>query len=206
MDQRFAPRGIAEPLTQNIWEDIRHAGIDELYSCIHGTANGARAECADSFIDGNDAANFGGVRLTVAEHFELRVDHFESRGAHFVDFGFAVKDELLPGFEAAFEIAAVKEFAGKEAAGGILYEQMIDGVVGELIRDSLAAHHARANRVCAGRLDVFDIRELDSVFVAERQVGEQVLKRMNAALGEKFGALRADAFDHAHFGCQAQRH
>jgi hypothetical protein len=29
---------------------------------------------------------------------------------------------------------------------------------------------------------------------------------VNAALGEKLGALRADAFDHAHIGCQAQCH
>ena len=107
----------------------------------------ARAEGADGFVDGNDAADFGGVRLAVAEHLELGIDHFEARGAELIDFGFAVKDELLAGLEAAFEIAAVKKFAGEQAAGGVLDEEMIDRVVDELVGDGLAAHDARANGV-----------------------------------------------------------
>ena len=129
VDQRFAARGIAEPRAQSFRENVRHVGIDELHRGVHRAANGARAERADGFVNGNDAADFGGVRLAVAEHLELRIDHFDARGAHLVDFGFAVKNELLAGLEAAFEIAAVKKFAGEQTAGGILYEQMIDGVV-----------------------------------------------------------------------------
>src|SRR5580704_12915820 len=158
MDQRFASRRITEPRAQNIWKHIWHVHFDELHRGVHGAANGARAERADSLVNRDDAADLGGVRLTVAEHLELRIDHFETRGAHLVDLDFAVKDELLAGFEAPFEITAVKKFARKQAAGGVLYEQMIDSVIGEFIGDGLAAHHARANRVCAGRLDVFDIR------------------------------------------------
>ena len=77
---------------------------------------------------------------------------------------------------------------------------------GEFIGDGLAAHHAGANGVGAVRLNVFDIRKMDAVFVAKRQIGEQVLERVNAALGEKLGALRADAFDHADFGLKADGH
>jgi hypothetical protein len=55
----------------------------------------------------------------------LRIDHFETRGAELVDFGFAVKDEELPGLQAAFEVAAVKKLAGEQAAGFVLDEQMI---------------------------------------------------------------------------------
>ncbi len=206
VDQRFAARRIAETRAQIFRKDVRHVGIDELDRCVHRAANRARTERADGFVNGNDAADFGGVRLAVAEHFELRIDHFDARGAQLVDFRFAVKNELLAGLEAAFEIAAVKKFAREQAAGSVLHEQMIDGVVREFIGDGLAAHHARANRVGAVGLNVFDIRKLDAIFVAERQIGEQVFERVNAALGEKLGALRADALDHAHFGCKAECH
>ena len=206
VDHGLAARGIAETRAQIFRKDVRHVRIEELHCGVHGAANRARAERADGFVDGNDAADFGGVRLAVAEHLELRIDHFEARGTQLVDFGFAVKNELLAGLEAAFEIAAVKKFAGEQAAGGVLYEQMIDGVVCEFVRDGLAAHDARANGVGAVGLDVFDIGKMDAVFVAERQVGEQVFERVNAALGEKFGALRADAFDHAHFGGETECH
>src|SRR5580704_1914946 len=100
----------------------------------------------------------------------------------------------------------MKKLAWEQTAGGVLYEQMIDGVVREFIGDGLAAHHARANRVDAVRLNVFDIRKLDAIFVTKRQIGEQVFKRVNAALGEKLGALRANALDHAHFGCKTECH
>ncbi len=47
---------------------------------------------------------------------------------------------------------------------------------------------------------------MDAVLVAEGQVGEQVFESVDAALGEKFSALRADALDHAHFGCETHCH
>ncbi len=47
---------------------------------------------------------------------------------------------------------------------------------------------------------------MDAVFVAKRQVAEQVLKRVDAALRKEFGALRADAFDHADFRAEVDRH
>ncbi len=206
MDEGIAARGEAETLAQSFGKNIGHARINHLHCGIHGAANGARAERADGFVNGNDAADFGGVRLTVTKHFELRIDHFEARGAELIDFGFAVKDELLAGFEAAFEIAAVKKFAREEAAGGVLHEKMVDGVVGEFVGDGLAAHDARADRVDAVGLDVFYVGEMDAVFVAEGEIGEEILEGVDAALGEEFGALRADAFDHANFGGEAESH
>ena len=111
-----------------------------------------------------------------------------------------MKDEKLAWLEPAFEIAAVKKFAWEEAAGGVLNEQMIDGVVGEFVGDGLAAHDAGANRVDTVGLDVLYIGEVDAVFVAEGEIAEQVLEGIDAAFGEELGALRADAFDHADFG------
>src|SRR5579863_10038829 len=83
---------------------------------------------------------------------------------------------------------------------------MIDGVVGEFVGNGLAAHDASADGVDAVGLDVFDVGEMDAVFVAEREIREQIFKGIDAALGEEFGTLRADAFDHADFGGEGERH
>jgi hypothetical protein len=206
VDEGIAARGKAEALAQSFRKNIGHVRIDELDGGVHGAANGARAERADAFVNGDDAADFGGVGLAIAKHFELGIDHFDAGGAELIDFSFAVKDELLAGLEAAFEIAAVKKLAGEEATGGVLHEEMIDGVVGELIGDGLAAHDFGANGVGAGRLDVFYGGEMDAIFVAEGEIGEEILEGKDAALGEKFGALRADAFDHADFGGETESH
>jgi hypothetical protein len=47
---------------------------------------------------------------------------------------------------------------------------------------------------------------MDAVFVAKREIAEKILERVDAALGEEFGALRADPFDHADFGAEIHRH
>ena len=47
---------------------------------------------------------------------------------------------------------------------------------------------------------------MDAIFVTKRQVAEKVFERVNAALGEEFGALRADSFQHAYVGLQAFGH
>jgi len=47
---------------------------------------------------------------------------------------------------------------------------------------------------------------MDAVFVTKWQVEEEIVERIDAALGEKFGALGADAFDHADFGGQREGH
>jgi len=110
-----------------------------------------------------------------------------------------VEDDELALLEAAFEIAAVKKFAG-ELAGGILHEEMIDGVASAHGAHGLTAHDAGANGVDAVGLDVLDVGEMDAVFVAEGQIVEEIVERVDAALGEEFGAVGADAFDHADFG------
>src|SRR6266851_7051524 len=47
---------------------------------------------------------------------------------------------------------------------------------------------------------------MDAVFVTKGQIAEELLERVDAALREEFGALRADAFDHADFGAEGDRH
>ncbi len=154
-----------------MWEYVGHLLIDELDGGVHGAANLPGTEGADGFVDGDDAADFGGVHFFAAEDFDLRIDHFQARGAQLVDLRFAMKDELLAGLQTAFEIATVKKFAGQQAAGFILNEQMIDGVAAAArAADGLAAHCARANGIGAIGLDVFYFGEMDAVFVAKGEV------------------------------------
>lgn len=183
--QGLKARRIAEARAEVFGQDIGHARIEILQRGIDGAANGTRAEGADGFVDGNDAANFRGVdfllrrrlvcfvrrggMIDAAEQFDLRIYHFDARGTHLVDFGFSVEDEKLALFEAAFEVAAVKEFAG-ELARRILHKEMINGVATAHGAQGLSAHHAGANGIDAIGLDVLDIREMNAVFVAEGQV------------------------------------
>jgi hypothetical protein len=115
-----------------------------------------------------------------------------------------VKDEGLAGFEAAFEIAAVKKFDGKLAAS-VANEHVKNGIAAAHGADGLAAHDLDADGVDAVGLDVFDIGEMDAVFVAEGEVIQKVFEGEDAALGEQLGSLRADALDHADFGGESLR-
>jgi hypothetical protein len=72
--------------------------------------------------------------------------------------------------------------------------------------DGLPAHHPRANGIYVVRLQFVNFGKLNTVFVAERQVGEQVFESVNPALRQEFRALRTHALDHAHFSIQAVGH
>src|SRR5208282_5511675 len=98
------------------------------------------------------------------------------------------------------------KFAGEQAAGSVLHKEMVDSVVGVLVGDGLAAHDSCTEGVGAGGLDVFNVGEMDAIFVAEGQIGEEVLESVDAAFGEKLGTLGPDAFDHADFGGEAEGH
>jgi hypothetical protein len=54
--------------------------------------------------------------------------------------------------------------------------------------------------------DVLNLGEVDAVFVAEREIGEEIFEGVDAAFGEEFGALRADSLDHLDAGLQAFGH
>src|SRR6478736_3992346 len=83
---------------------------------------------------------------------------------------------------------------------------MINGVTTAHAADGRAAGNARAQGVSAVRTNVFDLRKVDAVFIAKRQVTQQVFERVDAALGKEFRSLRTDAFEHSHFGFEAFGH
>ena len=202
-----AARGIAQPRAQPFRQDIRHLLIDKLHRRVQRAANLLGAERADGLINRHDAPDFRGIHLLAVQQLDLRIDHLQPCGPHPVDFHFAVKNQELSWFQATFEVAPMKKLAGKLATSFVLYKQVVNGVAAEAhVSNGLAAHDPRSNRVGAVRLNVLDLRKMDAVFVTKRKVAEQIFERMNAALREQFGALRADAFDHAHFGAEAHRH
>jgi hypothetical protein len=135
----------------------------------------------------------------------LRIDHFNARGAKAIDFGFAIEDEKLAGFQAAFEVATMKKFAG-ERTGVVLHEKVIDGIASTHAANSLTAGDADTQRENIVGTHVFDLRKVEAVFVAEREVAEKIVESVDAAFGEELGALRAYAFDHLDVGLQAVGH
>jgi hypothetical protein len=135
----------------------------------------------------------------------LRIDHFNARGAEAIDLGFAVKDEKLAGFQAAFEVTAVKKFAG-ERAGIVLDKKMIDGVVPTHAANSLTAGDTDAQRENITGANVSNLRKVKAVFVSERQVAKEIFECVDATFCEELGALRAYTFDHLDVGLQAIGH
>ena len=121
-----------------------------------------------------------------------------------IDFRFAVQYQPLAWFQAPFEVTAVKKFAG-ELAGGVANQQMKHCVASAHGTHRLATHDLHANGINAVGLNVFYIGKIDAVFVTERQVGEQVFERVDAALGQQFCALRANALDHAYISGEGLR-
>ena len=116
-----------------------------------------------------------------------------------------MQHQPLPRLQPPFQIPAVKKLARQQATRLVLHQQVIDRVVRELVRNRLPAHHLRANRVDAVRLDIFHVGKVDAIFVAKRQVQQQVFDGVNPALGQQLRALRTDALDHLDVGGQGQR-
>src|SRR5262249_49442557 len=179
------------------WQNVRHCWIELLQRAIDCAADGARAEGANRFVDWDDSANFGRIEPVAADHFHLRIDHFDASGPLLVHFRFAVKNQLLAGLETAFEIAAVEKLAG-QGARFVLHQQVIDGVAAAHGTNGLAAHDSYAQGKNSVWADVLYMGKLDAVFITEGQIGEQIFQSMDAALREQLGALRADALDHLH--------
>src|SRR5258707_782601 len=99
----------------------------------------------------------------------------------------------------------MKKLSGDRAAI-VLHQQMIDGVATAHTANGMAAGDAYAQSENIVGAHIFDLRKVETVFVAEREVTKEIFECVNAAFGEKLGALRADTFDHLDVGLQAIGH
>jgi len=113
LDDGVASTRIVKSFAKRGGENLGNGGVEILESSVDGAANLAAAKSTNGFVDRNNATNFGGVEPLSADDFYLRIDHLAARGTQLIDFHFAVENHFLAGSEAAFEIAAVKKFAGE---------------------------------------------------------------------------------------------
>jgi len=131
------------------------------------------------------------------DDFKLRLDHFERAAATAGAFDASVKGEELAGVEAVLEVGAVEPDA-LHAGGALANGNFEDG-------------HA----LCAEEDDAADFGEgaggfsgaefgerawVEAIFVAKRQVVEEVFDGENIFAGERGGDGGADAFDELYFG------
>jgi hypothetical protein len=116
-----------------------------------------------------------------------------------------VKDEKLARLQAAFKIAAMKKFAG-ERSGVVLHEKVIDGVASAHTANGLTAGDAHSQSEDMVGAHILDLREMEPVFIAEREITEEIFEGVDAAFCEKFGALRAYTFNHLDVGLQTVGH
>jgi len=99
----------------------------------------------------------------------------------------------------------MKKPAG-QGARIVLNEEVINSVAAVHTSNRLAAHHASTKRVDAIRLNILDLREMDTVFVAKRKIVEKIFQGKDAAFCEEFGALWTDAFQHLDIGLKTKDH
>ena len=113
--------------------------------------------------------------------------------------------QILAGFESLLEIMPVEEFAG-ERTRFIADFEVVHPALRSRIPDQAAPVYPSANGVDAARSDVTNFGEVNPVFVAERQIPQQVFKCAQPALGENFRAARAHARQVQEFGCRSHGH
>ena len=68
----------------------------------------------------------------------------------------------------------MEKFAGKKSARCVLHEEVINSVAAAHPADGLTAHYLGSDGVNAVWLDVLDVRKMNAVFVAERQIRQQI--------------------------------
>jgi hypothetical protein len=177
---------------------------------VNNFAKHARANCADGFVDGNDAANLGGIgggAFGCADGFNLGVYHFQAGGTVGVDFHFAMQDETLAFFHTAFEICAVEK-ARVKSAGPVAKCGVEDGraTASEANGGASAGSYFSENCVNLPRDNFGNFGEADAIFVTEWEIAEQVAGGEESALFENGGAVGADASEKFDGSCQGDGH
>ena len=190
--ERVAAR--REPIAgeQRGGQRVGNGGVEVGQRGVDHPAQRARAEAPDGLIDRHDAAYFGGVGGFIPHELVLRIDHLQAPGPVGIDVHFAVQHDALPRLEATFEVAAVEELAVQHA-GGVTHHQVIDRVAAPRKTHQTAADHFGLHGVRAAGREFADAGEAQAVFIAERQVAQQVLDRADLTLGQQRRALRSHA-------------
>jgi hypothetical protein len=109
----FAPRGKLVSREHLPRKRVGHRARKLFERLINNPPHYPRTDAANRFVDWNDAADFGRVRVAGAEQFVFRINHLNPAGPVRVQISLPVKDDPLPRLEFLFEIISVKELAGE---------------------------------------------------------------------------------------------
>ena len=158
-----------------------------------------RADAADGFVDGHDAAHFGGVRFSAPSNSNCGLIISIRPGRAGSTSALPCRTMLCPGLK-AFVRDNAREKICRQRSGVVPHQQVIDAAARARISHQAAARTLRLHGVGLPGSDVADFGEVDAVLVAERQIAEKILKRAQPALGQQFGAMRPHAFQVHQFG------
>ena len=93
----------------------------------------------------------------------------------------------------------MKKFAGQNA-GRILHQQVIDGSMTAGKSREAAIGDRALHGVRRSRNDLGDVAEMGAIFIAKRQIPEQIAYSVNAAACQDGSAMRANAFQIRYVG------
>ena len=170
----------------------------------HATQH-AGTDAADGFVDGNDAAHFGGIGIFRAEQFERGIGHLDAAGTVRIEIGFAVHHDALTRAQAPLEIATVKKFA-RQHTGLVAHQQVIDGSPAAAQAGQAAIGHRTLNGISRAGNQRVNPGEVNAILVAERQIVEQIADGRDTARRQKSGSLRPNTLQIFHFACGSQIH
>src|SRR5580704_776728 len=209
-EDRVATRGKFVAFADLRRERIGNITFEIGEDSINNFAKHARADCADGFVDGNDAANLGGIcgaAFRCADGFDLRIHHFEACWAVRIDFHFAVQDKALAFFHAAFKIGAVEK-ARMESARTVAKCDVEDGWASASEADGGASTggYLCENGVNLAGDNFSNFGEADTVFVTEGEIAEKVAGGEESAFLQHGGAVRANATEKFYWSCQGDAH
>src|SRR6266581_4207748 len=182
---------------------VGNLGRQVLERGVNGAAKPARGQFALSrrFVNGHDAANFqrvgsgcawiAGTVIGIVQDFKLWLDYLQAAAAG-IFFYLAIESDHLAELEFVFQVAAVEPETFQRSPA-LSSDHLENGHTAgtEQARGSDFGDHAGH----FARVQLGNGARIEAVFVAERQVIEQIFDGDDALGGESFGEARANSLD-----------
>ena len=201
-------------------DELFEDGPDDAAHPLGGELGAPGSGSAEALVYGDDAAHFEHGEFSVRaggsglrQDLELGLDHFEAPGGRALTgdrrgghggarrFEFAVYGDHLAGLELVFEIGSMEPDA-LDGAEALAQGELEHGAAASAQKGRSAdladdGGHGAGNEL-GHRLRV------EAIFIAERQVIEEILDCFDAAFGETFADALADTLDELYRGREFQ--